>query len=90
MSFKSEQSKLQGQGHSKESAGKILGAAAQKAKHPSANQRKVLAAQGKKKRPAGRSAAKKAPAKKAPAKKAPAKKAVGKKRPSFAEFSKEK
>jgi len=50
MSFKSEQSKLQKRGFSKEGAGKVLGAAAQKAKHPSANQRKVLGAQ-KKKRP---------------------------------------
>lgn len=48
MSFKSEQGKLQKQGYSKESAGKILGAAAQKAKHPSANQKKVLRAQGRK------------------------------------------
>lgn len=48
MSFKSEQGKLQKQGYSKESAGKILGAAAQKAKHPSANQKKVLRHQGKK------------------------------------------
>lgn len=45
VSFKSEQSKLQKQGHSKESAGKILGAAAQKAKHPSAAQKRVLKAQ---------------------------------------------
>jgi hypothetical protein len=52
VSFKTVQKKLQGQGHSKESAGKILGAAAQKAKHPSANQRKVLGAQKGKKRPA--------------------------------------
>lgn len=51
MSFKSVQSKLQNQGHSKESAGKILGAAAQKAKHPSPAQRKVLGAQGKKRKP---------------------------------------
>lgn len=35
------------QGHSKESAGKILGAAAKKAKHPSAAQKRVLAAQKK-------------------------------------------
>jgi hypothetical protein len=48
MSFKSEQGKLQKKGYSKASAGKILGAAAQKAKHPSANQKKVLRAQGKK------------------------------------------
>lgn len=48
MSFKSEAGKLQKQGHSKESAGKILGAAAQKAKHPSPKQKKVLRAQGKK------------------------------------------
>lgn len=48
MSFKSQQKKLQSQGHSKESAGKILGAAAQKAKHPSPKQKKVLRAQGKK------------------------------------------
>lgn len=48
MSFKTEQSKLQKSGYSKESAGKILGAAAQKAKHPSANQKKVLRHQGKK------------------------------------------
>lgn len=53
MSFKSVQSKLQKQGHSKESAGKILGAAAQKAKHPSPKQQKVLRAQGKKKRKSG-------------------------------------
>jgi len=50
MSFKTVQAKLQNQGHSKESAGKILGAAAQKAKHPSPKQQKVLRAQGKKKR----------------------------------------
>jgi hypothetical protein len=48
VSFKSEQGKLQKKGYSKESAGKILGAAAQKAKHPSANQKKVLRHQGKK------------------------------------------
>jgi hypothetical protein len=48
MTFKSVQGQLQKQGHSKEAAGKILGAAAQKAKHPSANQKKVLRAQGKK------------------------------------------
>jgi hypothetical protein len=48
VTFKTVQAKLQKQGHSKESAGKILGAAAQKAKHPSANQKKVLRAQGKK------------------------------------------
>ena len=42
MTFKSEQGKLQKQGHSKASAGKILGAAAQKAKHPSPKQKKVL------------------------------------------------
>lgn len=45
MSFKSEQGKLQKKGYSKEAAGKILGAAAQKAKHPSAKQKKVLRAQ---------------------------------------------
>ena len=48
MSFKSEQGKLQKKGFSKKSAGKILGAAAQKAKHPSPNQKKVLRAQGRK------------------------------------------
>lgn len=45
VSFKSEQGKLQKQGYSKESAGKILGAAAQKAKHPSPAQKRVLRAQ---------------------------------------------
>lgn len=45
MSFKSEQSKLQKKGYSKKSAGKILGAAAQKAKHPSAAQKRVLSRQ---------------------------------------------
>jgi hypothetical protein len=45
MSFKSEQGKLQKKGYSKESAGKILGAAAQKAKHPSPAQKRVLRAQ---------------------------------------------
>lgn len=65
MSFKSEQSKLQNQGHSKESAGKILGAAAKKAKHPSPAQRKVLGAQGKKrKRSPQRQSGTKAPVKK--------------------------
>lgn len=44
-SFKAEQGKLQKKGYSKESAGKILGAAAQKAKHPSAAQKRVLKAQ---------------------------------------------
>lgn len=44
--FKAEQGKLQKQGYSKESAGKILGHAAQVAKHPSAQQKKVLKAQG--------------------------------------------
>ena len=48
MSFKSVAANLQKQGHSKESAGKILGAAAQKAKRPSPAQRKVLGAQKKK------------------------------------------
>lgn len=43
--FKGEQKKLQNKGYSKESAGKILGAAAQKAKKPSAQQQKVLNAQ---------------------------------------------
>jgi hypothetical protein len=51
MTFKTQQTKLQKQGHSKESAGKILGAAAQKAKNPSAKQRKVLRAQKRKKKP---------------------------------------
>lgn len=60
MSFKTVQKQIQAEGHSKESAGKILGAAAQKAKHPSPKQQKVLRAQGKK-----RPAKKKAPAKKA-------------------------
>lgn len=45
MSFKTEQSKLQKSGYSKESAGKILGAAAQKAKNPSPAQKRVLKAQ---------------------------------------------
>ena len=48
MSFKGEQTKLQKKGYSKESAGKILGAAAQKAKHPSSAQKKVLRHQGRK------------------------------------------
>lgn len=47
MSFKSVQGQLQKKGYSKKSAGKILGAAAQKAKHPSPKQKKVLRAQGK-------------------------------------------
>lgn len=51
MSFKTVQKQIQGQGHSKESAGKILGAAAQKAKHPSPKQQKVLRAQKRKKKP---------------------------------------
>lgn len=59
MSFKSEQGKLQKKGFNKESAGKILGAAAQKAKNPSPKQRKVLRAQGKKRPPAKKAAAKK-------------------------------
>lgn len=60
MSFKTAQKQIQGEGHSKESAGKILGAAAQKTKHPSPNQQKVLRAQGKKKRrPVKKAAAKK-------------------------------
>lgn len=45
MTFKGEQKKLEAKGYSKESAGKILGAAAQKAKNPSAAQKRVLAAQ---------------------------------------------
>jgi len=57
MSFKSVQANLQKQGHSKESAGKILGAAAQKAKHPSPKQQKVLRAQKKKKRPTAKKSA---------------------------------
>jgi|1185.fasta_scaffold55889_1 hypothetical protein len=48
MSFKTVQGKLQKKGFSAETSGKILGAAAQKAKHPSANQKKVLKAQGSK------------------------------------------
>jgi hypothetical protein len=51
MSFKTVQKQMMGQGHSKESAGKILGAAAQKAKHPSPKQQKVLRAQKRKKKP---------------------------------------
>ena len=66
MSFKTVQKQIQGEGHSKESAGKILGAAAQKAKHPSPNQRKVLAAQGKGKRPVKKAAAKKTSTSKRP------------------------
>ena len=54
MTFKSEQSKLQNKGYSKESAGKILGAAAQKAKNPSAKQKKVLNAQKPKKKTAAK------------------------------------
>ena len=46
--FKAEQGKLQKKGYSKEAAGKILGAAAQKAKHPSSQQKKVLRHQGEK------------------------------------------
>ena len=46
MTFKSEQNKIaKKQGVSKESAGKILGAAAKKAKNPSAAQKRVLKAQ---------------------------------------------
>lgn len=48
MTFKGEQKKLQGKGYTKKQAGAILGAAAQKAKKPSANQKKVLRRQGKK------------------------------------------
>lgn len=43
--FKREQGKLMGKGYSKESAGRILGAAAQKAKNPSPAQQRVLKAQ---------------------------------------------
>ena len=48
MTFKSQQKKLMGKGYSKKSAGAILGAAAQKAKKPSAKQKKVLRRQGRK------------------------------------------
>jgi hypothetical protein len=72
MSFKTVQKQLQGEGHSKESAGKILGAAAQKAKHPSPQQRKVLRAQGsKRKKTPTRKSGSKAPVKKTAAKSAP-------------------
>jgi hypothetical protein len=66
MTFKSEQGKLQKKGFNKESAGKILGAAAQKAKSPSPKQKKVLRAQGKKRTPARKGAAGGAARKSAP------------------------